>query len=61
MEMERCDKPVVEFVSVVVGGHNVQQENVLGFGIESRDAELHLRKHLPIEQMKPNVFVSCTL
>lgn len=38
---------VVEFVSVVVCGHNVQQQNVLGFRIESRHAEFHLRKHLP--------------
>lgn len=46
------DKPVVEFVSVVVGSYNVQQENVLGFRIESRNAEFHLRKHLPVKIKK---------
>ena len=42
----------MEFVSVVVGSYNVQQENVLGFRIESRNAEFHLRKHLPVIEKK---------
>ena len=40
------DVPVVEFVSVVVGGDDIQQQDVLGFGVETGHTELHLREHL---------------
>ena len=49
--------PVVEFVSVVVGGHNVQQQNVLGFWVETGDSELHLREHLPVVEKAKEDFV----
>lgn len=39
--------PVVELVSVVVRGDDVQQEDVLGLGVQTGNSELHLRKHLP--------------
>ena len=39
--------PVVELVAVLVGGHNVEQQDVLGGGVQPRQAELHLGKHLP--------------
>lgn len=39
--------PVVELVSVVVRGYDIQQEHVLGLRIQPRNSELHLREHLP--------------
>lgn len=39
--------PVVELVAVIIRGDNVQEEDVLGFGIQPGDAELHLGEHLP--------------
>ena len=39
--------PVVELVSEVVRGHHVQQEDVLGLGVQAGHFELHLWKHLP--------------
>ncbi len=39
--------PVVELVAEVVRGHNVQEEDVLGLGVQAGHLELHLRKHLP--------------
>ena len=45
----------MEFVSEVIGGHNVQQQDVLGFGVQTRDSELHLRKHLPV--MRKQIFI----
>lgn len=47
IRLAREDLPVVKLVSVVVGGDDVQQQYVFGFGIEPGHAELHLRKHLP--------------
>lgn len=38
--------PVVKFVSVVVGRHNVQQEDVFRFQVQAWHPELHLGKHL---------------
>lgn len=37
----------MEFVSVVVGGHNVQEQDVFGFGVQAGHSEFHLREHLP--------------
>lgn len=37
----------MEFVSVVVGGHNVQQQDVFGFGVQAGHTKFHLREHLP--------------
>ena len=37
----------MKFVSEVVGSHNIQQQNVFGAGIQTGDAEFHLREHLP--------------
>lgn len=39
--------PIVEFVSVVVGGYNVQQQDVFGFGVQAGHTKFHLREHLP--------------
>lgn len=39
--------PVVEFVSVVIGGDDVQQKDILRLGVQTGNSELHLRKHLP--------------
>jgi hypothetical protein len=39
--------PVVELVAEVVSGHNVQEEDVLGLGVQAGHLELHLREHLP--------------
>lgn len=39
--------PVVELVSVVIRGHDVQQQDVLGLRVQSGNSELHLREHLP--------------
>ncbi len=48
--------PVVELVSEVVGRDDVEQKNVFGLGVESRHAELQLRKHLPETKKKTFVF-----
>lgn len=37
----------MEFVAVVVGGHDVQQQDVLGLQVQPGNAELHLGEHLP--------------
>lgn len=37
----------MELISVVVGGNDVKEEDVLCLGIETGHPELHLRKHLP--------------
>jgi hypothetical protein len=42
--------PVVKFVSKIVCGHDVQQQNVFGLGIESGHPKFHLRKHLPAKK-----------
>ena len=39
--------PVVELVSVVIRGDDVQQEDILGLRVQSGNSELHLREHLP--------------
>jgi|LakMenE01Jun11ns_1017448.scaffolds.fasta_scaffold8999107_1 hypothetical protein len=39
--------PVVELVAEVVRGHNVQEEDVLGLGVQAGHLELHLWEHLP--------------
>ena len=43
-----CHDPsaVVELVSEVVSRHHVQQQDVLGLGVETREAKFHLREHL---------------
>ena len=38
---------VVELVSVVVGRNHVEQEDVLGLRVQTRQLKLHLGKHLP--------------
>ena len=38
---------VVELVSKIVGGHNVQEKNVFCFRIQTGETKLHLGKHLP--------------
>ena len=46
--LARHDPPaVVELVPKVVRGDHVEQEDVLGLGVEAGQTELHLRKHLP--------------
>ena len=37
----------MEFVSVVVGGNDVQEEDVLSFVVQPAQPELHLGEHLP--------------
>ena len=37
---------VVELVSEVVSRHDVQEEDVLGLGVETREAKFHLWEHL---------------
>ena len=37
----------MELVAEVVSGHNVQEEDVLGLGVQAGHLELHLREHLP--------------
>lgn len=39
--------PVMEFIAIVVSGHNVQEEDVFGFGVQTGHPELHLGEHLP--------------
>ena len=42
--------PVVELVSVLVCSHNVQEEDVLGMGVQPGYSELHLGEHLPEQE-----------
>ena len=44
-----CHDPsaVVELVSEVVRSHHVQQQDVLGLGVQAGHFKLHLWKHLP--------------
>ena len=50
VRLARHDPPaVVELVAKVVGGHHVQQEDVLGLGVQAGQLELHLGEHLPAE------------
>ena len=37
----------MEFVSVVVGGNDVQEQDVLSFVVQAAQSELHLGEHLP--------------
>ena len=37
----------MEFVSVVVGSNDVEEEDVLSFVVQTAQSELHLREHLP--------------
>ena len=37
----------MELVSVVVGRDDVEQQDVLGLGVQPGQPELHLREHLP--------------
>ena len=37
----------MEFVSVVVGGNDVEEEDVLSFVVQAAQSELHLGEHLP--------------
>ena len=48
---------VVELVAEVVSGHDVEEEDVLGLGVEAGQAELHLGKHLPKEKKKVRFFL----
>ena len=43
----KWDSPIMEFVSVVVGGNDVQEEDVLSFVVQPAQPELHLGEHLP--------------
>ena len=43
---------VVELVAEVVGGYDVQQEDVLGLGVQAGQLELHLGEHLPAETVR---------
>ena len=40
----------MEFVTQVVRGHDIQEQYVFGFRIQTWDAKLHLRKHLPVNE-----------
>lgn len=51
-----CLSPVVEFVTVVVCGDDVQQQDVFGFEVESGHPELHLGEHLPRKTIKKYTF-----
>lgn len=51
----------MEFVSVVVGGDDVEQEDVLGLGVQPRDAKLHLWEHLPKRGENHTVIVFCQI
>ena len=43
----------MELITVLVGGHDVQEEDVLGLGVQAGQLKLHLREHLPkTENMK---------
>ena len=37
----------MEFISVVVGGNDVEEEDVLSFVVQPAQSELHLGEHLP--------------
>lgn len=47
--------PVVELISVVVCGYDVQQEDVLCLRVQTGDAEFHLGEHLSVEYI-PHMF-----
>ena len=47
----------MEFVSEVIRGHNVQQQDVLGLRIQSRHSEFHLREHLPEKNRCPKLAI----
>ena len=40
----------MELVSVVVCSHNVQEEDILGMGVQPGYSELHLGEHLPEQE-----------
>ena len=40
----------MELVSVVVGRDDVEQQDVLGLGVQPGQPELHLREHLPAQE-----------
>ena len=40
----------MEFVSVVVSGNDVQEEDVLSFVVQPAQSELHLGEHLPVRK-----------
>ena len=39
--------PAVKFVSEVIGGDDVEQQDVFRLGVQPGEAKLHLGKHLP--------------
>ena len=52
---------VVELVSEVVRSHHVQQQDVLGLGVETRETKLHLWEHLSRKERKVIVYCCKTL
>lgn len=44
--------PVMEFITIIVRGHNIKEENIFGFGVEPRHSEFHLGKHLAGKRKK---------
>lgn len=45
-ELRLCSSPVVEFVTVIVGGDYVQQQYVFRLQVQTWHPELHLGEHL---------------
>ena len=46
------NSPIVKFITIVICGNDVQEEDVLSFCIKTAQSELHLRKHLPERGLK---------
>lgn len=39
-----------EFIAVVIGWHNIHQENVFGFGVQPGDLHFEAGKHAPVDE-----------
>lgn len=50
--LAKANLPIVKFITIIVGGHNIQQQNIFGFGVKTGHTEFHLRKHLSVNERK---------
>jgi len=39
-----------EFIAVVIGRHDIHQENVFGFGVQPGDLHFEAGKHPPVDE-----------
>lgn len=39
-----------EFIAVVIGWHDIHQENVFGFGVQPGDLHFEAGKHAPVDE-----------